>query len=72
MVRHGRYRSGRSGVTYYLRCLRCAAEDVTRRHQKVRAILIDEAGGRCAVCGYHACHYNLHFHHVDPTQKSSP
>ena len=29
-----------------------------------------EAGGRCAVCGYDRCAYNLHFHHVDPEQKA--
>ena len=51
-------------------CKRCCAEAVTRRHQKVRTILIAEAGGACAVCGYAACRVNLHFHHVDPAQKS--
>jgi hypothetical protein len=32
--------------------------------------LVEEAGGCCAVCGYDRCIINLHFHHVDPTQKS--
>jgi hypothetical protein len=32
--------------------------------------LLELAGSRCTVCGYHACPYNLHFHHVDPTTKS--
>jgi hypothetical protein len=64
---HGRYRSG-SG--WRLRCKRCVAEDVTRRHQKVRGILIAEAGGRCAVCGYDRCVNNLCFHHVDPAAKA--
>jgi hypothetical protein len=36
----------------------------------VRRILVAEAGGSCAVCGYDRCEWNLHFHHVDPTQKS--
>jgi hypothetical protein len=31
------------------------AEDVTRRHQKMRALLVAEAGGACAVCGYDRC-----------------
>jgi hypothetical protein len=52
------------------KCKRCVAEWVTRRHQKLRRILIDEAGGRCAVCGYDRCTYNLHFHHVDPATKA--
>jgi cytochrome c553 len=33
-------------------------------------MLVDEAGGRCAVCGYDRCIINLHFHHVDPSEKS--
>jgi hypothetical protein len=36
----------------------------------VRRILVEEAGGACAVCGYSRCAVNLHFHHVDPTTKS--
>jgi hypothetical protein len=50
-------------------CKRCVAEAVTRRHRKVRRILVDEAGGRCAICGYGRCAYNLHFHHVHPADK---
>jgi hypothetical protein len=33
-------------------------------------MLVEEGGGCCAVCGYDRCIINLHFHHVDPTQKS--
>jgi cytochrome c553 len=36
----------------------------------VRRILVAEAGGCCAVCGYDRCAVNLHFHHVDPATKS--
>jgi hypothetical protein len=71
--RHGR-------VTYHLcsqgergyrwRCSRCVGEAVTRRLQKVKRILVEEAGGCCAVCGYNRCMVNLHFHHVDPATKS--
>ncbi len=32
-------------------------------------MLVAEAGGACAVCGYDRCVVNLHFHHVDPSQK---
>jgi hypothetical protein len=42
---------------------------VTRRHQKIKRTLVDEAGGRCAVCGYDHCIINLHFHHADPSKK---
>ena len=33
-------------------------------------MLVAEAGGRCAICGYDRCVWNLHFHHVDPDAKS--
>ena len=45
-------------------------ERVTRRHQKVKRILVEDSGGACALCGYSRCIINMHFHHVDPTQKS--
>jgi hypothetical protein len=51
-------------------CKRCAAENVTRRKQKVKRTLVREAGGRCAICGYNRSIVNLVFHHVDPSQKS--
>jgi hypothetical protein len=35
----------------------------------VKQTLVDEAGGRCAVCGYDRCVAALHFHHVDPSEK---
>ena len=43
---------------------------MTRRQREIKRILVDEAGGGCAVCGYHRCAISLHFHHVDPTTKS--
>lgn len=67
MVFH-RYSDGERG--YRWRCKRCVGEAVTRRHQKVKRILVAEAGGSCAVCGYDRCVVNLHFHHVDPGLKS--
>jgi hypothetical protein len=52
------------------RCKRCVGEAVTRRKQKVKRLLVEEAGDRCAICGYDRCIINLSFHHVDPTAKS--
>jgi hypothetical protein len=63
-----RYSNGGGGSVY--RCKRCIGEAVTRRHRKLKRLLVDENGGGCAVCGYDRCIGNLHFHHVDPSQKS--
>lgn len=43
---------------------------MTRRHRKVRATLVAEAGGACVLCGYARCEWNLHFHHVEPAEKA--
>ncbi len=54
------------------RCKRCAGEAVTRRHRALKRLLVDECGGRCAVCGYSRAIRNLVFHHVDKDTKSFP
>jgi transposase len=53
-----------------LRCLACRSEAVSRRRRRVKALLVEEAGGCCAMCGYADSAGALHFHHVDPTAKS--
>jgi transposase len=53
----------------YYRCSRCAAEAVMRRRASVRDRLVEEAGGRCTLCGYDASTVALHFHHLDPALK---
>ena len=42
---------------------------MTRRRRSVKATLVAEAGGRCAICGYDRCQAALAFHHLDPTEK---
>jgi transposase len=54
----------------FLRCRRCRSAAVVRRRARVREILIAEAGGRCAACGYDGHHAALQFHHVDPSTKA--
>jgi transposase-like protein len=53
-----------------LRCLACRSDAVTRRRQAVKAILVEEAGGSCVLCGYSASTAALHFHHRDPAAKA--
>jgi hypothetical protein len=52
------------------RCTRCSADAVSKRRRKVKVILIEEAGGRCGLCGYERCVRALAFHHLDPTTKT--
>jgi transposase-like protein len=68
---------GRHGLTEFwiegrgsYRCMKCRGEWVARRRRKVKEILVAEAGGRCAICGYDRCIAALQFHHVDPATKS--
>jgi len=52
------------------RCKHCRVEAVQRRRRKAKQILVDEAGGKCAICGYNRHLAALQFHHVDPERKS--
>jgi transposase len=70
-------RCSRHGVTTFrrrntggYRCAKCRAEAVVRRRRHVKRILVEEAGGRCRVCGYDRCIGALEFHHVVPAEKS--
>jgi transposase len=51
------------------RCLKCRQEAVVRRRRNVKAILVAEAGGACAICRYERYVGALHFHHRDPAEK---
>jgi transposase len=52
------------------RCLRCRSDAVTRRRRLVKTVLIRDAGGRCASCGYDRSPAALQFHHRVPAEKS--
>ena len=54
----------------YYRCKRCRAAAVIKRRRRVKTILVEEAGGACALCGYDRFSGALHFHHVEPREKS--
>jgi DNA-binding transcriptional ArsR family regulator len=52
------------------RCLRCRSDAVVARRRRVKEILVEVAGGRCAICGYDRSPVALQFHHRDPTDKA--
>jgi IS30 family transposase len=51
------------------RCKRCRSESVSRRRRRSKELLVTEAGGRCAICGYDRCMRALAFHHIDRATK---
>ena len=66
----------RHGVTAFRRradggwrCLECRAQAVVARRRSVKATLVAEAGGGCALCGYSRSMAALQFHHLDATAK---
>jgi transposase len=68
--RHGHTEFAIVGSCRRLRCKRCRSEAVARRRRRVKQILVEELGGRCALCGYDNCVAALEFHHLDPVAKS--
>ena len=58
-----------SGARGFYRCPKCAMERVAAYRRRVKEILVEEAGGRCRVCGYDIYVGALHFHHLDPSTK---
>ncbi len=65
---HGEVRFVRRDAGY--RCERCRVEAVTKRRRHIKRVLVDEAGGCCAACGYDRCLAALQFHHLDPDRKT--
>jgi transposase len=66
--RHGETSFVREGRGYY-RCKRCRMDRVSQRRQVIKRKLVDEAGGKCLICGYDGCQQALEFHHLDPSSK---
>ena len=65
------------GVTLFVRrgpdgfrCRLCRSGAVDRRRKEVKRILVAEAGGSCALCGYDRSMAGLHFHHREPSEKA--
>jgi transposase len=68
--RHGWTEFGPVGARRHFRCRQCNRDAVAERRRKVKEILVAEAGGACAVCGYDRYAGALHFHHCDPSEKA--
>ena len=51
---------------------RCNSCQTNRRRAKTKRLIVEYAGGKCAICGYSRCMRALIFHHPDPTQKEFP
>lgn len=67
--RHGRTEFILEGRGQY-RCLKCRGAAVVRWRRNAKLKLIEEAGGRCVLCGYDEFPGALQFHHLDPSRKS--
>lgn len=68
--RHGLARHVVVASERRLRCASVAQKRFPRRRRRVKEILVEEAGGRCVLCGYKRHSVALQFHHVDPATKS--
>src|SRR4051795_11341333 len=68
--RHGWGPFVRVGTAGTYRCARCNTEAVSERRRQVKALLVAEAGGACATCGFDAYAGALQFHHRDPASKA--
>jgi transposase-like protein len=68
-AKHGWTVFVRSGARGYYRCPQCTAGRVAEYRRRIKRQLVEEAGGRCVLCGYDAYTGALQFHHIDPAQK---
>jgi hypothetical protein len=51
------------------RCAKCSTVAVSERRRQVKRILVEEAGGKCRLCGFDEHPAALQFHHRDPSTK---
>jgi transposase len=76
-MRHIERHCAKHGVTRFVlenrgayRCMKCRGEDVSAWRRRAKQRLVEEAGGKCQICGYDRYMGALQFHHVDPSEKS--
>ncbi len=68
-VRHGRTRFVLESRGSY-RCMKCRRDNVSAWRRRAKQRLVEEAGGKCQLCGYDRYLGALQFHHLDPATKS--
>jgi len=51
-------------------CKICTTNLCIDRKRKFKELCLTYKGNCCAKCGYNKCNRALHFHHLDPKQKS--
>jgi transposase len=51
------------------RCARCNTASVSKRRREVKRRLVEEAGGKCGICGFAEHPAALQFHHLDRSTK---
>ncbi|HEX7293038.1 MAG TPA: HNH endonuclease signature motif containing protein [Solirubrobacterales bacterium] len=51
------------------RCARCNSAAVSERRRQVKRLLLEEAGGKCRICGFAGHPAALQFHHLDREAK---
>lgn len=76
-LRHIERRCPQHGQTRFVlenrgsyRCMKCRRADVSAWRRRAKQRLVEEAGGKCKVCGYDRYLGALQFHHLDPSTKS--
>lgn len=67
--RHGRTRFVLENRGSY-RCMKCRRSDVSAWRRRAKERLVEEAGGKCRLCGYDRYQGALQFHHLDPSEKA--
>jgi transposase len=68
--RHGWTWFRKVGEQNHYRCAQCGIDAVANARHRVRKVLVEEAGGKCMLCGYDRHLAALQFHHVDPATKA--
>ena len=59
-----------SGHKFQSYCKTCQNKYTIQRRRDIKIKSVEYKGGCCEVCGYDKCNEALHFHHINPEDKS--